>query len=401
MLKIAVAGAGYVGLSIACLLASDCEVTLVDVVPEKIDAVNAGKSPIEDAEIHRYLGSGELNLSATLDGDAAYAQAQIIVVAVPTNYDDETNSFDTSFVEDVIALAFKVNPEALVVIKSTIPVGFTEGIAARYPEGRLVFSPEFLREGKALFDNLYPSRIIAGYPNEGAATREDAEFFAKLLAKAASLDDPPVIVMSSTEAEAVKLFANTYLATRVAFFNELDTYAELNDLNATNLIEGVTLDPRIGVAYCNPSFGYGGYCLPKDTKQLLAEFEGIPQNVVGAVVEANRTRKAFIAQRAAARVAECSTGEGTIGAYRLTMKQGSDNFRSSAIQDIIEQLRADGHDVVIYEPTLNGAEFNGFKVVGNIEEFKALCDVILANRLDACLEDVADKVYSRDCLKGC
>lgn len=401
MTRIAVAGAGYVGLSVACLLASSSDVTLVDVIPEKVDAVNDGQSPIEDAEIISHLASGNLRIKATLDGKDAYNQADIIVAAVPTNYDDETNSFDTSFVEDVIDMAFKANPDALVVIKSTIPVGFTEDAAKRYPDGRLIFSPEFLREGKALFDNLYPSRIIAGFPESGAATARDAELFARLLADAAASVDPPVIVMSSTEAEAVKLFANTYLATRVAFFNELDAYAEFNGLDAASLIEGVTLDPRIGTVYCNPSFGYGGYCLPKDTKQLLAEFADIPQNVIGAVVEANKTRKTFIAERAAARLVESGAPDGAIGAFRLTMKQGSDNFRSSAIQDIMEQLRADGHEVIVFEPTLSCDEFNGFEVVSDLREFKERCSIILANRFDACLDDVADKVYSRDCLKGC
>ena len=401
MQKIAVAGAGYVGLSIACLLASQNDVVLVDIVEEKVEEVNRGISPIKDEDISEHLASGQLHLRATTDPKDAYQDAAVVIVAVPTNYDEESGHFDTSLVEDVVALALDSNPSTLVVVKSTVPVGFTEMIASRHQEHRIIFSPEFLREGKALHDNLHPSRIIAGYPMGACATEDDAAMFARLLSEAALDQDIPTLTMSSTEAEAVKLFANAYLATRVAFFNELDIYAETKGLDALSLIEGVTLDPRIGVHYCNPSFGYGGYCLPKDTKQLVAEFEGVPQLVVSAVVSSNEMRKEFIADRVEQQLLLQGKQRGVIGAYRQVMKHGSDNFRSSAIQGVIARLVQHGHDVVIYEPNLSGAEYDGLKVIGDLDDFKEACDVIMANRLDPCLEDVSSKVYSRDCMKGC
>lgn len=400
MHKIAVAGAGYVGLSIACLLASDNDVTLVDVEAAKVDLLNEGRSPIEDEDISFALSSGNLNLRATLDAHDAYSEADILVVAVPTNYDDERNEFDTSLVEDVLAAALKANPSICAVIKSTIPIGFTEEMAARYPSCRILFSPEFLREGKALYDNLFPSRIVVGYPRSGAAGEDDAQMFARLLSKAANSEAVPVLIMSSTEAEAVKLFANTYLALRVAFFNELDGYAELKELDSSSLIAGVTLDPRIGNVYCNPSFGYGGYCLPKDTKQLLAEFDGMPKVVIEAVVRANDERKAFVVERVKQRLRAEGKDKGVIGAYRLVMKKGSDNFRASAIQDVMQRLAEDGHTVLVYEPTLHKSQFGEYDVISDLDTFKKACDVILANRMDISLDDVSEKVYTRDCLKG-
>lgn len=398
--RVAIAGAGYVGLSVACLLAAESDVALVDVVSEKVDLLNSGCSPIDDLDIQSALDSGKLHLQATADGEAAYRDADIIVIAVPTNYDDMTGYFDTSFVDDVINLAFSVNPEAAIVIKSTIPIGFTERSASEHPGCRLLFSPEFLREGKALYDNLHPSRIIVGIPAAGAATEDDAQVFAELLAEGAEDSDPPVIIMGSTEAETVKLFSNTYLATRVAFFNELDTYAEAKGLDPALLIKGVTLDPRIGQNYCNPSFGYGGYCLPKDTKQLLADFGSIPQSLIGAVVDSNSKRKEYIAARIRKMLRERGAGKGTVGAYRLTMKLDSDNFRSSAIQDVIAHLRNDGYTVLIYEPTLQEESFLGCHVVGDIGRFKDASDIVIANRLHDELEDIMDKVYTRDCFRG-
>lgn len=400
MKQITVAGAGYVGLSIACLLASESRVTLIDVMPDKVELLNQKISPIQDKDICRYLDSGSLHLKATTDAHEAYTNADIIIVAVPTNYDEKTNRFDTSSVESVIDLGTNLNPKALFVIKSTIPVGFTESIAGSFPESRIIFSPEFLREGQALHDNLYPSRIVAGFPKSGAASEDDAKSFAAMLADAALTNSVPVLTVSSTEAEAVKLFTNTYLAMRVAFFNELDTYAETNDLDSASIIDGITLDPRVGTDYCNPSFGYGGYCLPKDTKQLLAEFESIPQNIVQAVVDANDTRKKFIAHRITKLLDSQNKRDPVIGAYRLTMKLGSDNFRSSAIQDVIANLAAEGYRVIVYEPTLSTNSFNGLDVIDDFDLFSELSDIIIANRIDASLEQVSDKVYSRDCQKG-